>query len=35
MPPANPWPQIYMQLLDSWLKAIIESANKPVIRGMY
>lgn len=33
--PTNPWPQIYMKVLDSWLKAILDSANKPLIGGMY
>jgi hypothetical protein len=35
MGPTNPWPQIYMQLLDSWLKAIMASKDKPLIGGMY
>jgi hypothetical protein len=33
--PTNPWPQIYYNLLESWLAAIVKSAEKPLIGGMY
>jgi hypothetical protein len=34
---ANPaaWTAFYLQFLDSFLAAIKESANKPLIGGMY
>lgn len=33
----NPWPAIYMKILDAYLKAIFESKDKPLIGngGMY
>lgn len=35
MPMVTPWPQIYVTLLDAWMKGIMDSTSKPLIGGMY
>lgn len=35
MGPQNPWPQIYFQLLDVYLKALVDSTSKPMFGVMY